>query len=202
MRPATSCTTRQPTRSAPRRAKAGPLIAGAAAAAAAIVLEAGPAAAHGVGGRTDLPLPAWQLAWAAAFAVLASFVALGVFWSEPGLAKAAAGRALLDCGSPAVVGLVALSRAAGVAALGVLLYAAWRGNPSPAVNIATGAFLIWFWVGLQVASVLLGDVWRLFNPYATIADAAAWPKDRLTGTQIVSTDLYLYPIDSEHDAKH
>ena len=30
---------------------------------------AAPAAAHGIGGRTDLPLPAWQLAWAAGFAV-------------------------------------------------------------------------------------------------------------------------------------
>ena len=42
-----------------------------------------PAGAHGIGGRTDLPLPAWQLAWAAGFAVASSFVALGAFWSQP-----------------------------------------------------------------------------------------------------------------------
>ena len=40
-----------------------------------------PAGAHGIGGRTDLPLTAWQLAWAAGFAVASSFVALGAFWS-------------------------------------------------------------------------------------------------------------------------
>lgn len=153
-----------------------------------IAATAGPVGAHGVGGRTDLPLPAWQLAWAAAFAVLVSFVALGVFWSEPRLAKAAAGGRLLDCRSAAVLGLLALTRAAGVAALGVLLSAAWLGNPSPAVNIAEDAFLIWFWVGLQLASVILGDVWRLFNPYATIADGAAWLKARLAGTPMSPQD--------------
>ncbi|MAH10006.1 MAG: fenitrothion hydrolase, partial [Acidimicrobiaceae bacterium] len=39
------------------------------------MVGATPAAAHGIGGRTDLPLPAWQLAWAAGFAVASSFVA-------------------------------------------------------------------------------------------------------------------------------
>ena len=48
-----------------------------------------PAGAHGIGGRTDLPLPAWQLAWAAGFAVASSFVALGAFWSQPRLVAAA-----------------------------------------------------------------------------------------------------------------
>jgi len=43
----------------------------AALAAAALLVTADPAAAHGVGGRTDLPIPAWQLAWAASFAVAA-----------------------------------------------------------------------------------------------------------------------------------
>ena len=33
------------------------------------------------------------------------------------------------------------------------------------------ALLIWFWVGLQLVSFLFGDVWRLFNPYVTIADS-------------------------------
>ncbi len=148
----------------------------------ALALTAPPAAAHGVGGRTDLPLPAWQLAWAAAFAVLASFVALGIFWSEPRLAAAARGRSLLDCRTAAFAALRMLTRTAGVLGLGVLVYAAWWGNPSPTVNIAEDAFLIWFWVGLQAASLLLGDVWALFNPYAAIADAAAWAKARLTGT--------------------
>jgi len=37
---------------------------------------------HGIGGRIDLPLPVWQLAWAAGFAVAISFVALGAFWQS------------------------------------------------------------------------------------------------------------------------
>ena len=61
-------------------------------AASTVFLLAEPAWAHGIGGRTDLPLPAWQLAWAAAFAVASSFVVLGTFWEEPRLASAAEGR--------------------------------------------------------------------------------------------------------------
>ena len=62
---------------------------------------AAPAAAHGIGGRTDLPLPAWQLAWAAGFAVASSFVALGAFWATPRLAAAAEGRVAFDLRTPA-----------------------------------------------------------------------------------------------------
>ena len=39
-----------------------------------LLSAAQPVAAHGTGSRTDLPLPAWQMAWAAAFSVIVSFV--------------------------------------------------------------------------------------------------------------------------------
>ena len=43
--------------------------------------------AHGVGGRLDLPLSEWQVAWAAAVALIFSFAALGYFWHKPLLKK-------------------------------------------------------------------------------------------------------------------
>ncbi|MEZ5166618.1 MAG: hypothetical protein R2695_09015 [Acidimicrobiales bacterium] len=64
--------------------------------------------AHGIGGRTDLPLPPWQLAWAAGFSVAISFVALGMFWERPQLARAAGGRTLADLSG--LVGRVGSSR--------------------------------------------------------------------------------------------
>lgn len=140
--------------------------------------------AHGIGGRTDLPLPAWQLAWAAGFSVAISFVALGAFWERPHLAAAARGRVLASvAGRGARVVEVAL-KLVGLFLFGVVLFAAWRGNTNVAVNIAGDAFLIWFWVGLQFVSVVLGDVWRAFNPYFTIADTTAWVRAKVTGDSI------------------
>ncbi|MEQ8839620.1 MAG: hypothetical protein RIB98_01455 [Acidimicrobiales bacterium] len=140
--------------------------------------------AHGIGGRTDLPLPAWQLAWAAGFSVAISFVALGAFWERPHLAAAARGRALWTAVGPPARVLEVVLKVCGLGLFGVVLYAAWRGNTNFAVNIAGDAFLIWFWVGLQFVSAVFGDVWRAFNPYFTIADSAAWVRAKVTGTPI------------------
>jgi len=144
--------------------------------------------AHGIGGRTDLPLPAWQLAWAAGFSVAISFVALGAFWERPHLAAAARGRALWTAIGPTSRVLEATAKLIGLFLFGVVLFAAWRGNTNFAVNISGDAFLIWFWVGLQFVSAVFGDVWRAFNPYFTIADSAAWVKSRVTQAEISSVD--------------
>ena len=148
---------------------------------AALWTSADPAAAHGVGGRLDLPVPLWQLAWAASFAVAASFVALGMFWNTPRFRAAAAGRQLprpfqLGCWIQArLVGAV------GLLALGVLLYAGLAGNTNPSVNIAPVAVYIVFWVGLQAVSALVGDVWSHMNPFSTLADGSARLWSRLSG---------------------
>lgn len=147
-----------------------------------LLSTASPVAAHGTGSRTDLPLPAWQLAWAAAFSVIVSFVALGTFWERPRLAAAATGRRVVSLSWPSVRLVKGACRLIGVAALALVISAAWWGKPTPSVNIAPTALLIWFWVGLQLVSVLFGDVWSAFNPYPTIADAAASLKARITGT--------------------
>ena len=145
-----------------------------------------PASAHGTGSRTDLPLPAWQMAWAAAFSVIVSFVALGTFWDKPRLAAAAAGRRLVSLASSPAKALEVVCKVVGVGLFGVVILAAWWGKASPATNIAPTAFLIWFWVGLQLVSVLLGDVWSAFNPFTTIADTAASLKARLRRTPLSS----------------
>ncbi len=139
--------------------------------------------AHGVGGRVDLPLPAWQLAWAAGFAVAISFVALGTFWSQPRLAEAAHGKPLpgiSNFGDPGVV----LGRIIGLAAFGLTLVAAWWGLDEGAANLAPVALFITFWVGLQVVSFLFGDVWRACNPLWTLADIGAWARAKVTGTEL------------------
>ncbi len=139
--------------------------------------------AHGVGGRIDLPLPAWQLAWAAGFAVAISFVALGTFWSQPRLAEAARGKPLpgvSNLGDPGVV----VGRIFGLAAFGLTMVAAWFGLDEGAANLAPVALFITFWVGLQVVSFLVGDVWRACNPLWTLADIGAWVRAKITRTDL------------------
>ena len=48
--------------------------------------------AHGIGGRLDLPLSEWQVAWAGGVALVFSFAALGYFWHKPLLKKLSIGR--------------------------------------------------------------------------------------------------------------
>ena len=150
-------------------------------AAAALWTSADIAAAHGVGGRLDLPVPLWQLAWAASFAVAASFVALGMFWDTPKFRAAAAGRVLPKPFQTACKVQAAVVRTVGLLALAVLLYAALAGNTNPSVNITPVAVYIIFWVGLQVVSVLVGDVWLHLSPFTTIADGSSRAWARLRG---------------------
>lgn len=149
---------------------------------------ASPAGAHGAGGRLDLPIPAWQLAWAASFAVLSSFAALGFFWNRPLLGRAAVGRALPAGLSKANRPLLATARAAGLAAFGAALVAALWGTTEPGANISSFAVYIIFWVGVPLVTALFGDVWAALNPFYTLADIGAWVRARIRGRPLSAVD--------------
>ena len=157
-------------------------------AAALLWASARPAAAHGVGGRIDLPIPAWQLVWAASFAVAVSFVALGMFWETPRLRAAATGTRLPRAVQRAARALVVPARVLGLLALAVVMYAALWGNVNPSVNVAPVAVYIIFWVGLQMVSVVVGDVWGGLNPIYTVADGAARLRARRAGRPLSAAD--------------
>ena len=142
-----------------------------------ILPGAGTVLAHGVGGRADLPLPTWLFAYSAAFALLISFVALRILWPRPRLAAAAEGR-------PAPAWADRIARLLGVVAQVVVLVlfvvtlgAAWFGVDSARTNLAPTAVYVAFWVGMQVVSAVLGDVWRRLDPLHTIAALL----DRISG---------------------
>ena len=124
---------------------------------------------HGIGGRGDLPVPLWLAIYSAGAAVAVSFFALAAFWSRPRF-EVAAGRSLM-----VITGIVdnrqvrSLLKAAGLAALTVLLGAAWFGSSSPALNPAPTWLYVWIWVGIIPLSLLCGPIWRLANPLRTIA---------------------------------
>jgi hypothetical protein len=56
-------------------------------------------------------------------------------------------------------------------------------------NPIFGMFYVWWWVGLPVASLLFGPVWRAVSPVRTMHAAVS----RLTGEQQTSRGLYDYP---------
>jgi hypothetical protein len=126
--------------------------------------------AHGIGGRSDLPVPLWLAVYGGAIAVLISFFALVAFWPEPKLRGERAGRpwpARLQRLADATATRMAL-RALGLLLGAVVLAVAWLGLRSASQNPAPTWFYVWFWVGLVPASVLFGPVWRLLNPLRTV----------------------------------
>jgi hypothetical protein len=126
--------------------------------------------AHGIGGRSDLPVPLWLAAYGGAIAVLITFFALVAFWPEPKLRGVQAGRAL-PAGLERVLdsaGLRLALRLLGLVLTVVVVVVAVVGLPSASQNPAPTWFYVWFWVGLVPLSVLFGPVWRLVNPLRTV----------------------------------
>jgi hypothetical protein len=53
----------------------------------------------------------------------------------------------------------------------VVVYAGLRGAQSPTANFAPTFIYVIFWLGLVPASILLGDVFKAFNPWRAIGRA-------------------------------
>ena len=124
---------------------------------------------HGIGGRGDLPVPLWLAIYSAGAAVAVSFFALAAFWSRPRF-DVSTGRSLIVITRIVDNRLVrGLLKLAGLAALAILLGAAWFGSSSPALNPAPTWLYVWIWVGIIPLSLLCGPIWRLANPLRTIA---------------------------------
>ena len=137
-------------------------------------LAPGIAGAHGLVGRADLPIPSWLFGWAAAIVLAASFAALATLWPKPRLQKVEE-RPLFRM--PRWVDPVC--GAVGVAIFGAVVYSGFAGTQESTRNLAPTFVYVIFWVGIPVASLLLGDVFRAFNPWRAAARAVSWTAGRL-----------------------
>ena len=131
--------------------------------------------AHGLVARSDLPIPEWLFGWAAAMVLVVSFVALAILWPEPKL-EDEGWRALPRWIGRAVTSRVVeiLCGAIGIFLLGVVVYTGFEGVQSSTANFAPTFIYVIFWLGFVPASVLLGDVFRAFNPWRAIGRGVAF----------------------------
>lgn len=119
---------------------------------------------HGVGTRTDLPVPTALTFLAAGGAVLISFVVLALFWRRPRTRRAGW---VLPAGLDALVAnpvLRAVLRAITLAMLAGVVVLGFAGSADTNRNLGPWLIYVWLWVGLVPASLLLGPVWAVLNP--------------------------------------
>jgi hypothetical protein len=168
-------TARRPDRRARAHAARLPRRAAAALAAASLAAVALPASAsaHGLAGRTDLPVPSWLFAWAASIVLVLSFVGLAVLWQKPRLEEAQE-RAGLRI--PRAVDVVLGAFA--VAVFVLVVYAGLAGNQTATANIEPSFIYVIFWVGLVPVSAVLGNVFEWLSPWRALARAVAWVATR------------------------
>lgn len=132
------------------------------------------ASAHGIVGRADLPIPVWLFSWSAAIVLVVSFVALSTLWTRPKLQSEDRKRLFW---MPAV--LARLANMVGLGLFGIVLYSGFNGAQVSTVNFTPTFIYVIFWVGVPVASVLFGDVFRAFSPWRSCARAIRWAGRRI-----------------------
>jgi hypothetical protein len=127
------------------------------------------ASAHALVGRKDLPVPAWLFAWGASLVLIISFALLSVAWTRARLQREEwrpvprwISRALLNPFTEVVCAAI------GVGVFVLVLYAGFRGIEDPTQNFSIIFVFYTFWLGLVLVSVLLGDVFRAFNPWRAL----------------------------------
>jgi hypothetical protein len=120
-------------------------------------------------GRKDLPVPAWLFAWGASLVLIISFALLSVAWTQARLQReqwrpmpAWLSRTAINPVTEVVCGLI------GVGLFVLVLYAGFRGIADPTHNFSIIFVFYTFWLGMVLLSVLLGDVFRAFNPWRAI----------------------------------
>jgi hypothetical protein len=146
---------------------------------AAGLLFPSPALAHGIVGRTDLPIPVWLFGWAAAVVLVVSFVALGSLWPTARLQEDLPGRRVvrLPVAVDVVLGLL------GIVLFGATVYSGLAGVQDAFGNLAPTMIYVLFWVGLVVASTLFGNVFRLLSPWRALARGVSWTARRVSGRE-------------------
>lgn len=137
---------------------------------AAVVLLPAPAWAHGLGGRSDLPVPLEYFLVGAFVVLLVSFGALAVLWPEPRLQD---GPRLRGRGVRVPRWLGGAVAVAGVGMLALVVAAGLVGDTEARSNIAPVTVWVLFWLVLPFLAAAVGNLWAVANPWRTLGRALA-----------------------------
>lgn len=134
--------------------------------------------AHGFGERYDLPVPLDLFVVGAAATVALSFVVIGLFVRSGSAGLRYPRHNLLRTPVLGVVisnsMLLGVVRIASVALFGLVVAAGLFGTDAPLDNLApTFVWVVW-WVGMGYVSALMGNLWRVLNPWAIVYDWVTW----------------------------
>jgi len=140
------------------------------------VIPIRPVLAHGIVGRADLPIPATMFGVAAAAVLVISFAVLAAGWTTPKL-ESPRERTLFRLPLAVDVVLGAL----GFALFALAVYAGLAGTDIEQENFAPTAIYVLFWVGVPVASLFIGNWFRLLSPWRAVGRAAGALLNRTGG---------------------
>lgn len=129
------------------------------------LLVPAPVAAHGIGGRADLPVPIEFFLYGAGFVLVVSFIALAALWPEPRLQDGPRYRLLAD--RPPRWPAAAVS-AGGLVFLLLVVLAGGLGVQNSTRNIAPAIVWVGFWLVVPFLSALIGNLYTSLNPWRTI----------------------------------
>ena len=137
---------------------------------ALVVACASPAAAHGIDGPRNLPLPRTVFVVGATTALVLSFVLAEVLWRRPILSQRAYRSVTLLSATPSRL-LFAAGRVAGLSLYFAILALALFGDASLSYNAAPRVVLVVFWVAVPLVGFLVGDIWSALNPFPSLTAA-------------------------------
>ena len=129
-----------------------------------VIVSASPAAAHGLDGPRNIPLPRWLFVTGATGIVALSYVLTEALWRRPVLTDNASRSIPLLTAMPSRL-LVRAGRCIGLLFYVSVLALAWFGDRSINYNAAPRLALVLFWVALPLLATIRGDVWSSLNPF-------------------------------------
>ncbi|MGH8923917.1 MAG: hypothetical protein ACRDWA_04630 [Acidimicrobiia bacterium] len=138
-----------------------------------------PALAHGLGGRSDLPVPLSYFVAGALSVLVITFVALIRLWPQPRLQQPPPLRPIRLPGWRLISSVL---RWLGVTGLTVVVLAGLFGADNSVRNAAPVLMWVGLWLIVPFASAAVGDLYRLMNPWDSLVRWAgrstpvrAWP---------------------------
>lgn len=136
-------------------------------------------------GRPDVPIPISVFIGGAAGVLILSFIALSILWPTTRFEQEhwsplprTVSRMLLNPATEVLAG------ASGIALLGVVVWSGFDGTNVAIVNFSVTFVFITVWLGGVLVSVLVGNVYRGFNPWRAIARVVAFALNTTLGRRV------------------